>query len=107
MSYYTVMTVCGKKCSYDCLDYKTPIEQCYRPTALFPGDPQWGDYDIKDQRVSDSTLRRSFYQSKDGTCSRPAEVVDIPLHTDLWPMGDPRPCGRFRVEEYHTPLGSK
>lgn len=75
--------------------YTTPLSQCYSPLQLFPGDSQWGPYDVRDDMVSESSFRRIFYESTDGTCTRPAEEATVPLGTPLGPLGQPRSCGTF------------
>ena len=90
------LTVCRKNCSEDCVDYQTPVEACYNPLRLFPGDPQWGPYDIRDT-VDKQTLRRTFYLSQNGTCLGEAESADVPLQTKVGPMGDPRGYGIFKA----------
>jgi hypothetical protein len=91
------LTACRKNCSEDCVDYKTPVEICYNPLVLFPGDPQWGPYDIKDT-LRNQTLTRTFYLSQNGSCIGEAESAEIPLHTKVGPLGDPRSCGVFKAD---------
>lgn len=90
------LTLCGKKCTEDCMVYETPLASCYNPLKLFPGDPQWGPYDVVDT-LRGNTLTRTFYESTDGTCRQPAESADVPLGVKVGPMGDPRGCGWFSV----------
>ena len=90
-----VMNTCASNCSIDCIAYTTPLEQCYQPSVLFPGDTQWGTFDTIDSYVDATTVKRSFYKSTDGTCKKNTEVFIIPLHEKVGPIGDPRPCGEF------------
>jgi hypothetical protein len=90
------LTVCAKKCAYDCADYDTPLDRCYNPSRLFPNDPQWGPYDIRDTIVAKG-LYRTFYESTDGSCSGSSESAEVPLQVSVGPMGDPRGCGVFRI----------
>lgn len=96
-SNYTIMKVCRDKCTYDCKDYKTPLEVCYNPSTLFPGDEQWGGYDTRDTLIDKNTMRRQFYHTQNGSCGKPAEYFDIPLDIVVGPMGHPRPCGRISI----------
>jgi len=90
-----VMNTCASNCSVDCVAYTTPLGQCYQPALLFPNDVQWGDADTLDTYVNDHTVKRRFYQSKDGTCTNPTDEFMIPMHEKVGPIGDPRPCGEF------------
>lgn len=92
-----VLKVCAKDCSQDCVEYKTPVEMCYNPLTLFPGDPQWGPYDIKDT-IDKGGVKRTFYLSQNGSCLGEAESAVVPLGVKIGPMGQPRSCGIFRVE---------
>lgn len=92
-----VMHTCAKQCKEDCMDYKTPLNQCNNATTLFPNDPQWSDFDWYDVYRS-GELVRTFYKSKYGTCSLPTETFTIPLGINVGPIGLPRSCGKFTVE---------
>lgn len=81
-----------------CQEYRTPLNTCYNANTLFPNDPSWGDLDIYDE-MSGVNLKRTFYQSKDGSCVGKGEVEasDIPLNECVGPFGPPRPYGKFSL----------
>ena len=81
-----------------CQEYRTPLNTCYNAQTLFPNDDSWGDLDIYDEMLGEN-LKRSFYQSKDGSCRGKGEVEasDIPLNECVGPFGPPRPYGKFSL----------
>ena len=43
------MTLCHDKCETGCKEYLLPGRgKCYNAQKLFPGDRQWGIYDVRD-----------------------------------------------------------
>ena len=90
--------MCKHKCDSDCKAYTLPVSQCYSPPKLFPGDPQWGAFDVLDVCTAAGTLNRSFYASKDGSCSKRTDGFDLPLGECVGPFGKPRPWGKFACE---------
>ena len=90
-----VMNTCASNCTTDCISYATPLGQCYQPSVLFPNDSQWGTVDTLDSYINDNTIKRTFYESTNGTCSIVTTEFMIPLHEKVGPIGDPRPCGEF------------
>eukprot|EP00571_Detonula_confervacea_P013746 CAMPEP_0172297964 /NCGR_PEP_ID=MMETSP1058-20130122/810_1 /TAXON_ID=83371 /ORGANISM="Detonula confervacea, Strain CCMP 353" /LENGTH=166 /DNA_ID=CAMNT_0013007191 /DNA_START=24 /DNA_END=524 /DNA_ORIENTATION=+ len=90
-----------------CKQYTTPLNTCYNAKNLFPNDESWSDLDIYDEMIM-RNLKRSFYQSTDGTCAgrgegatnipQPVDGDDsfiIPLGDCVGPFGPPRPWGKF------------
>jgi hypothetical protein len=71
------------------------MNQCYQPSLLFLNDPQWANFDVFDSYLNDSSIKRTFYKSTDGTCTTQTDYFIIPLHEKVGPIGDPRPCGQF------------
>jgi hypothetical protein len=91
------MQVCSGKCTDDCMTYHPPLNECYSPPKLWPGDVQWGDSDTLD--VCNAThLVRSFYPSTNGSCTGDADDFTLPLHTCVGPFGKPRPWGNFSCD---------
>ena len=91
------MNTCAIDCKDDCKDYNTPLNKCNNAKQLFPGDPQWSDFDWYDIYRSKNIIR-TFYNSNDGTCTLPTETFTIPLHISVGPIGLPRSCGKFTVK---------
>ncbi len=92
-----VMTLCGPAappCSTDCKEYEIPLSQCFSPSALFPGDEQWGAHDVLDV-CHGHYLNRSFFSSTDGTCFNRTDGFVLPLDECVGPFGKPRPYGYF------------
>ena len=92
------MTLCGPTeppCGVDCKSYSVPLSRCFSPSKIFPGDAQWGPFDIFDvcdgRRVS-----RSFYSSTDGSCRNRTDGFVIPTNQCVGPFGKPRPWGTFQ-----------
>ncbi|KAL7538327.1 hypothetical protein ACHAXR_009308 [Thalassiosira sp. AJA248-18] len=94
-----------------CKQYTTPLNTCYNAKNLFPNDDSWSDLDIYDEMVM-RNLKRTFYQSKDGSCvgsgdegsdNAVPEPVDsgdsfvLPLDACVGPFGPPRPWGKFTL----------
>ena len=93
-----------------CKSYATPLNKCYNAQNLFPNDPSWSDLDIYDEMIM-KNLKRTFYQSKDGSCAGRGEAsnavpepVDgeedsfiLPLDVCVGPFGPPRPWGKFSI----------
>ena len=92
-----VMNAC-KNCKDDCIEYRTPINQCYNPAVLFKNDPQWATFDMKDVYYDTGDFDRTIYASTDGTCTKPTESFTIPLDTAVGPLGSPRSCGTFTIQ---------
>ena len=92
-------TLSTDKCGgVDEKSYLTPVDVCYSPSKLFPGDRQWGVYDVRDSLTPlTRRLRRAFYNTKDGSCGAETDHFDIPLDQCVGPFGKPRPWGEFRV----------
>ena len=68
------MTVCRDcssttGCSQDSerVSYHPPVGQCFSPSARYPGDTTWGEYDILDT-CSESSLTRRFFNTKRLSC---------------------------------------
>eukprot|EP00629_Pelagomonadales_sp_RCC1024_P017011 CAMPEP_0119278108 /NCGR_PEP_ID=MMETSP1329-20130426/18482_1 /TAXON_ID=114041 /ORGANISM="Genus nov. species nov., Strain RCC1024" /LENGTH=586 /DNA_ID=CAMNT_0007278611 /DNA_START=83 /DNA_END=1840 /DNA_ORIENTATION=- len=66
-------------CGSDAKAYVTPLGACYSPAALFPHDPQWGAFDVRDAVARD--LTRRFFNSTDGTCAGATDHFRVPLDT--------------------------
>eukprot|EP01130_Rhizamoeba_saxonica_P011820 TRINITY_DN4926_c0_g1_i1.p1 TRINITY_DN4926_c0_g1~~TRINITY_DN4926_c0_g1_i1.p1 ORF type:complete len:122 (-),score=8.70 TRINITY_DN4926_c0_g1_i1:175-540(-) len=98
-SIYTkeIMKICEHKCLFNCKLYKIPLQHCFSPQQLFPGDTTWGTNDVFD-RANSSYLVRSFYESSNGSCTTVSDSFEIPLNTCVGPFGPPRPWGIFIVE---------
>lgn len=99
-----------------CKTYLTPINHCYNAKFLFPGDESWSDIDILDElhRPDDDNtnqetsekrmeepgppqLKRTFYKSKDGSCSEVDYSWVQPFEVCEGPFGPPRPWGKFSL----------
>mmetsp|Transcript_20088 Transcript_20088/g.31602 ORF Transcript_20088/g.31602 Transcript_20088/m.31602 type:complete len:184 (-) Transcript_20088:193-744(-) len=96
-----------------CKEYTTPLETCYNAQTLFPGDESWSDLDIYDTMMM-RNLKRTFYESKDGSCGGREEEEDghnipqavdgddtfiLPIGDCVGPFGPPRPWGKFTLLE--------
>lgn len=91
-----------------CKQYTTPLNTCYNAKTLFPNDESWSDLDIYDEMIM-RNLKRSFYQSTDGSCAGRGEETNIPQPVDgddsffiplgdcVGPFGPPRPWGKFTL----------
>eukprot|EP00578_Thalassiosira_sp_NH16_P003386 CAMPEP_0181139946 /NCGR_PEP_ID=MMETSP1071-20121207/35049_1 /TAXON_ID=35127 /ORGANISM="Thalassiosira sp., Strain NH16" /LENGTH=177 /DNA_ID=CAMNT_0023226879 /DNA_START=49 /DNA_END=582 /DNA_ORIENTATION=- len=99
-----------------CKSYTTPLNTCYNAKDLFPNDESWSDLDIYDEMIM-RNLKRSFYQSKDGSCAgrgeekgdgggggatnvQPVDGDDsftLPMKLCVGPFGPPRPWGKFTL----------
>ena len=91
------MTVCGPllpTCSGDCKTYSVPLDHCFAPPKLFPGDPQWGNENILDH-CNATHLSRSFFAEDDTACSRRTDGFVVPVNECIGPFGVPRPWGIF------------
>ena len=91
------MTLCAggsEPCTTDCKAYLLPIGACFSPPALFPGDEQWGKFDVLDVCHS-HFLNRSFFASEDGSCRNRTDGFVVPLDECVGPFGLPRPEGTF------------
>ena len=88
------MTVCKSRCSGDCKTYAPPLNACYNPPSLWPGDPQWGTERILD-RCNATHVSRSFFAATDINCKTRTDGFDLPLGECFGPFGKPRPWGSF------------
>jgi len=88
------VTVCKARCSGDCKTYEPPLDACYNPAALWPGDPQWGTDRILD-RCNATHISRSFFAATDVNCKTRTDGFELPLGECLGPFGKPRPWGTF------------
>jgi hypothetical protein len=92
------MTVCKTLCSGDCKTYEPPLDACYNPAALWPGDPQWGRaMDRVLDRCNATHLSRSFFAATDVNCQTRTDGFALPLGECLhiWGFGKPRDYGIF------------
>ena len=80
-----------------CVSYQTPVFDCYNGQVLFPDDPSWGPYDIKDDTLDNVAFARKFYSSKDGTCENQTDELELPFNECVGPFGQPRPWGKFEL----------
>ncbi len=68
-------------------------------------DATWGDFDILDVcELSGVVVNRSFYASKDGTCSVRTDGYVLRTQQCVGPFGTPRPWGLFTCEQSVTPM---
>ena len=82
-------------CGVDGKVYDLPaLGTCYSPPILFPGDGQWGAFDVRDA-MDGAKLRRAFFNTTDGTCGAETDHFEVPLDACVGPFGPPRPWGRF------------
>ena len=88
------MTLCEGKCSNGCKTYSIPLDTCFSPSSLWPGDKQWGDTDVYDE-CNKSFLIRTFFSSQNGSCLEETDRFVLPLNTCVGPFGRPRPWGKF------------
>ena len=91
------MTLCGaagQPCSSDCKTYRVPLAQCFSPALRYPGDEQWGPFDVIDI-CQGSFLNRSFFATTDGSCRNRTDGFVVPLNECVGPFGKPRPFGKF------------
>ena len=91
------MTVCSptSRCAPgDCKTYSVPLDHCFAPRKLFPGDPQWGTDSILDH-CNSTHLSRSFFAEEDTTCKVKIDGFVVPLGECIGPFGLPRPWGTF------------
>eukprot|EP00729_Bicosta_minor_P019101 gene19101-322_t len=88
------MTTCSNKCDSGCRTYMIPLETCFSPAKLFPGDDTWGAGDVYD-KCEGKSLDRTFYDSTNGTCVGHDGGFTIPLNACVGPFGKPRPWGTF------------
>ena len=94
------MTLCADKCVDDnCIDYITPINECFSSTRLFPNDPSWSGKDVRDIISSQTQiLVRTIFDTENGTCYGSGnDLFRIPLNECVGPFGRPRPWGIFRI----------
>ena len=87
-----------------CKTYLTPLSKCYNAKNLFPGDESWSDIDILDElslSADVSSLKRTFYKSKDGSCSDVDYSWIQPFEVCEGPFGKPRPWGKFSLVDIH------
>eukprot|EP00985_Skeletonema_marinoi_P012160 scaffold5818_cov186-Skeletonema_marinoi.AAC.3 len=88
-----------------CKTYLTPISTCYNAQFLFPNDESWSDVDMFDElhyrpemKKAPPNLKRTFYTSKDGSCSSDVDYSWIqPFEVCEGPFGLPRPWGKFSL----------
>lgn len=93
------MLACATQCTSDCVEYKTPLNQCYSTSALFQNDPQWGSVDMYDHYSEPKhAIIRTMYSSTNKTCQNITDTFTIPLGVNVGPLGEPRPCGSFRLD---------
>ena len=76
--------------------YSLPVDACFSPAILFPGDPQWGPSDIFDAYNASHVTRR-FFSSTNGICANETSRIAIPLGECVGPFGRPRPWGQFAM----------
>ena len=89
----TLFGVSEWHCAADPRSYISPVGSCYSPSALWPGDPQWGEFDILDT-VEGPRLNRSFFASTDGSCNDRTDGFDLDIDGScIGPFGPPRPFG--------------
>jgi len=113
-------------CSNHCQIYETPFTTCYNGHMLFPHDPSWSVWDIRDEELQEppqheqqhhhppnnsttplasprqlpqsQQFQRSFYATHDSSCQgEPTDVYILPLEECVGPFGKPRPWGTFSV----------
>ena len=104
MAAVETMTLCGPldHCNSDCKSYTVPLNRCFSPPVLFPGDPQWGASDVFDT-CNATHIHRTFFASTDGTCDNSTSGFTDPLHQCVGPFGKPRPWGSFFCGAAHSP----
>ena len=90
----TLCGVAGEPCSNDCKSYSVPLAHCFSPPSRYPGDKQWGPFDVIDT-CDGSYLNRSFFASTDGSCRNRTDGFVVPLNQCIGPFGKPRPYGTF------------
>ena len=88
------MTVCKTRCTGDCKTYAPPLNACYNPPTLWPGDEQWGTERVIDT-CNATHISRSFFAAMDVECTTRTDGFDLPLGVCLGPFGKPRPWGTF------------
>lgn len=100
-------SMCTTKCEADggdgdCVEYTTPLNECFNGQKLFPGDESWSGVDMHDEMAMRS-MKRTFYDTTDGSCGGIAgeEAVDdqfiLPFGDCVGPFGPPRPWGSFTL----------
>jgi hypothetical protein len=61
--------------------------------------------DILDYLMDESSIKRSFYSSKNSSCiGEPTDEFVIPLHQCVGPWGEPRPWGILTLIEINEDL---
>jgi hypothetical protein len=98
--------LCKGKCAHDCKVYRTPLSECYSPSALFPGDEQWGAFDVfdvLDRTAGNDNFSRTFFNSTDGTCRGQTDGFTLPLRQCVGPFGAPRPWGTITQSVTYPP----
>jgi hypothetical protein len=93
-----------------CVRYNTPVAICYNGQSLFPNDPSWGGFDVKDDVLDDHSFSRKFYNSEDGTCREQTDEFTLPFNECIGPFGQPRPWGTFtliRTDDGFVTVGRK
>ena len=92
------MTLCRDFCGgADCVSYDVPLGTCFSPRKLWPNDPSWGEYDVRDTCVNETHFQRAFFDSTDASCGRESSSYVLPLHECIGPFGKPRPWGIFNM----------
>ena len=120
-------TLCAERsCSGNCSIYRTPTSKCYNGHKLFPPNDNltverssqetnpFGSNDILDEvfygqkNIRPWHFKRSFYRSKDGSCS--GGITDsfesLPFDECVGPFGPPFPWGKFELDAIELKLDS-
>jgi hypothetical protein len=80
-----------------CITYETPVSECYNAQFLFPDDPSWGPYDVKDDLLDNLNFARKIYSSTDRRCGDQTDYFELPFNECVGPFGPPRPWGTFEL----------
>lgn len=103
-SSFTCRTIVTKLCDKFCLNrdkncvvFSTPVGECYNGQFLFPNDPSWGEYDIRDTIVDSNSFVRTFYVSVDESCQNSTDTYTLPFNECVGPFGPPYPWGKFSL----------
>lgn len=89
-----------------CVQYVTPVSDCYNGQVLFPADPSWASYDIKDDVVDNARFVRKFYASESGACQDQTDQFELPFNECVGPFGQPRPWGIFALIQINNYNGT-
>jgi hypothetical protein len=103
-AYFTSNTIETKMCdtfcsnrNTNCVVFETPVGVCYNGQSLFPNDPSWGEYDIRDVVVDFSSFVRTFYATVDESCRNSTDLFSLPFDECVGPFGQPFPWGKFSL----------